>query len=186
MKGKELREALKAGKAEAFERDPDLARGKMITGILLHRFAPEAFRKVTFGVFAKEEKTPSGDTYVLKSYTYIHCDRAGNDQNVITTEYRYFANGLLQEEHLSADDSPDTYYDYIYVYNDAGYPTTIGRANRSSGYTVYMRVNPVLDEENVLNVYYLDDSINRIAFNFCSCSPLFKNVNLFSEETTKK
>ena len=80
----------------------------VITGILLHRFAPEAFRKVTFGVFAKEEKTPSGDTYVLKSYTYIHCDRAGNDQNVITTEYRYFANGLLQEEHLSADDSPDT------------------------------------------------------------------------------
>ena len=35
MKGKELREALKAGKAEAFERDPDLARGKKITGILL-------------------------------------------------------------------------------------------------------------------------------------------------------
>jgi len=35
MKGKELRQALRDRMAEAFDQDPDLSKGKKLTGVLL-------------------------------------------------------------------------------------------------------------------------------------------------------
>lgn len=156
-----------------------------IAGITTYRFAPTLFHKVTFGIFDRNREVRTEEVFVLQSNTESQYERTG-EKYVTTSEYTYLKNGLVQELHQHTEGFSDVYYEYSYEYNDQGYPVTVTRIERSSGYSVVIALDSVLDEDNVLNVYYLNDGTNQISYDFYSNSSLFSNANLYSDNVVRK
>lgn len=125
------------------------------------------------------EQAALNESYALKSYAFYHYEQSWNQEYSNRTEYRYYANGLLQTERLINEGTSDSVYEYSYIYNNNGFPTTVTRTS-SYGYTSSFYLDPVYDDDNILNVFFLDEE-NRIMLDFYSYSPLFSNAYLISE-----